>query len=91
MTIGVFVLCGHQTRFILQSMSDTPLLKNRENGKAQDYDLSAANRHQLLKRKSGTFFVRLVSYLKSRLEFKWALKITAVFENMPIQANWKTS
>ena len=65
--------------------------KNRENGKAQDYDLSAANRHQLLKRKSGTFFVRLVSYLKSRLEFKWALKITAVFENMPIQANCKTS
>ena len=27
MTIGVFVLCGHQTRFILQSMSDTHLRK----------------------------------------------------------------
>ena len=58
MTIGVFVLCGHQTRFILQSMSDTHLLKNRENGKAQENDLSAANRHQLLKIKSGTYFVR---------------------------------
>ena len=50
MTIGVFVLCGHQTRFILQSMSDTPLRKKQENGKAQDYDLSAANRLKVLQR-----------------------------------------